>query len=176
VKFGLMSRRVAMVGWMQDEARLFRGFTAEEFEQMAEWVVRTEMWPKRCTAVLSEFDKYRRDGTRIVLVSSAYQPIVDVFAQRIDAQAIGSPLIYGDGRLEGVGLPINAYENKAKYIRDKYPHSDILAAFGDTGSDIPMMELSQEPVAVNPDEDLRDIAETRGWRIIECSPGFNAKS
>jgi len=143
---------------------------------MAEWVVMTEMWPKRFTAVISEFDNYRKIGTRIVLVSSAYQPIVDGFARRLDAQAIGSPLIYHDGRLEGMDLPVNAYENKARYIRDKYPRSEILAAFGDTGSDVPMMELSQSPVAVNPDEELRDIAVSRGWRILECSPGSNATS
>ncbi len=169
VKLGLASRKAAMDGWMKDEVRLFRGFTPEEFNQMAEWVVQNEMWPKRCITVLSEFEEFRRDGIGIVLSSSAYQPIVDAFSQRMDVVGIGSELVFIGNKLKGINLPINAYENKARYLQKKFPDAEILKAFGDTGSDIPMMKLSQKPVAVNPDEELRDYAETRGWQIIEFS-------
>jgi HAD superfamily phosphoserine phosphatase-like hydrolase len=169
VKFGLLSRKSAMIGWMLDEVRLFKNFTVEEFKRMAEWVVRTEMWPKRLSVMLSELETYRRKGNSIVLVSSAYQPIVDEFAQKLDAIGIGSPLNFREGRLDGLILPLNAYEHKAHYLQKKFPDTEILMGFGDTISDIPMLELSQNPVAVNPDEELRPIAEAKGWRVIECS-------
>jgi len=170
VKMGLFSRRAAMVGWMQEEIKLFRGFSPEAFEEMAEWVVSTEMWPKRRGKILSELEQHRREGLDIVLVSSAYQPFVAAFAQRMDAIPIGSPIVYHEGRLVGLQLPINAYEDKAQTLRYKFPGSEIRMAYGDTGSDIAMMELSQMPVAVNPDEELRITAEIKGWRIIECTP------
>jgi phosphoserine phosphatase len=169
VRMGVTSKRVAMIKWMQDEIRLFRGSSPGEFGQMADWIVRTEMWPKRRNAILLELDEHRRNGVRIVVVSSAYQPIVDAFAHHMDAIPIGSPLVFKDGVLKGVTLPINAYEHKAESIRTKFPGSEILAAYGDTASDIPMMELSQAPVAVYPDDELRRTAESRGWRIINSS-------
>jgi phosphoserine phosphatase len=159
-----------MVAWMVDEIRLFRGFSEEEFVHMAEWIVSTEMWPNRRREILLELEEHRSNGNQIVLVSSGYQPIVQAFAECLNATAIGSTLDYRNGKLWDVSLPINAYEHKAKSIREKYPKFMIKAAYGDSGSDISMMELSQMPVAINPDKELRRIAKTRGWRIVPCPP------
>ena len=37
-------------------------------------------------------------------------------------------------------------------------------AFGDTDQDVPMFSLVGVPVAVNPNEKLRAICETKGWK------------
>jgi phosphoserine phosphatase len=31
-----------------------------------------------------------------------------------------------------------------------------------------MLEMSRHPVAVHPDETLRSLAESEGWRIVEA--------
>lgn len=166
VKMGLMSRRTAMVDWMLDEIRLFQGISPAKFDQMAEWIVENVMWPKRRKELIEELVEHQRDGIQIGVVSSAYQPIVAAFARRMEAEPIGSPLVFKGDSLAGVRLPINAYEHKVESIHRRFPGAEFLAVYGDTGSDIPMMELSQQPVAVYPDAELRTIAESRGWRII----------
>ena len=50
-----------------------------------------------------------------------------------------------------------------------FPDARIVAAYGDTLSDLPMMEMSEQPVAVYPDAKLRRVAEERGWRIVPTS-------
>lgn len=167
VKLGIASRRKAMVRWMEEEVRLFQGYRHSEFDRMAEWVVAHEMWPQRRPSVIAELEAYRQGGVKIVLSSSAYQPIVKAFGRRIGAEAIGSSLTYAQDRVSGVELPINAYEEKAAGIGRRYKGACILAAYGDTGSDIPMMALSQAPVAVFPDPRLHQEAVDRGWRILE---------
>ena len=42
-----------------------------------------------------------------------------------------------------------------------------MAAFGDTGADIPLLSLATRSVAVYPDTDLRREAVARGWEILE---------
>jgi HAD superfamily phosphoserine phosphatase-like hydrolase len=168
VKLGLMSRRRAMFDWMVDEVRLFRGMSPAEFDRMAAWVVEHEMWFKRREVLISELEKFHQDGVEIVVVSSAYQPIVGAFARQMDAIPIGSSLAFKDGKITGLHLPLNAYEHKAEAVRAQIGGAAILAAYGDTLSDLPMLELSQEPVAVCPDANLRKVAATRGWRIIEA--------
>lgn len=42
-------------------------------------------------------------------------------------------------------------------------------AYGDSLDDLPMLELVERPVAVNPSSELRLVAEERGWRIITAS-------
>lgn len=162
----LMSRRAAMFDWMEDEVRLFRGFSSTAFNRMAEWVVDEVMWPKRREGIIAELEARRQDGAELVVVSSAYQPIVDAFARRLDAIPIGSPLAFESDRLVGLQLPVNAYEYKAESIRTRLGDNPILAAYGDTISDLPMLEMSQEPVAVYPDDAMTQVAMDRGWRVI----------
>jgi hypothetical protein len=40
-------------------------------------------------------------------------------------------------------------------------------AYSDSVTDLPMMEMVGHPVAVNPDKELRKIAEEREWPILE---------
>jgi HAD superfamily phosphoserine phosphatase-like hydrolase len=166
VHLGLRSRRAAMFDWMEDEVRLFRDFSPGDFNQMAEWVVEIEMWPKRRQTLISELRAHHQKGAEVFVVSSAYQPLVTAFAKRLDAIPIGTPLLFKEERLVGIQQPVNAYEHKAARIRTSVGDAKILASYGDTTSDLPMMEMSQDPVAVYPDADLHKIALTKGWRII----------
>ena len=40
-------------------------------------------------------------------------------------------------------------------------------AYSDSVSDLPMLELVGNPVAVNPDAELAAIARERGWRTMQ---------
>jgi HAD superfamily hydrolase (TIGR01490 family) len=40
-------------------------------------------------------------------------------------------------------------------------------AYSDSISDLPMLERVGTPVAVNPDRELRALAQERGWRLVE---------
>jgi HAD superfamily phosphoserine phosphatase-like hydrolase len=167
VKLGVVSRRKAMSRWMQEEVRLFQGLNCSEFDRMAEWVVEHEMWPQRRKSVIAELEAYRQEGVKIVLSSSAYQPIVEAFGRKVGADAIGSSLVYVHDKVSGIEIPINAYEEKVAGITRRYEGARILAAYGDSVSDFPMMALSQAPVAVFPKPKLRQEALARGWRIVE---------
>jgi phosphoserine phosphatase len=38
--------------------------------------------------------------------------------------------------------------------------------YSDSHNDLPLLELVDNPVAVDPDDKLRDLAEAAGWPII----------
>ena len=42
--------------------------------------------------------------------------------------------------------------------------------YSDSTNDLPLLERSNAPVATNPDDRLRAIAGTRGWRILDLFP------
>ena len=166
MKLGLLNRQKTMTTWLQAEIGLMRGMPVSEVNAMAEWGVFTEMWPKGRSDVLFELEKKRLSGAQIVVVSGAYQPIVEAFARKMDAEAIGTPLVYEGGVLAGIALPVNSDQHKAEKVRFRYPNARIAAAYGDTLSDLPMLEMSEQPVAVYPDRKLRRVAEKRGWRVM----------
>ena len=167
VALGWRSRKKAIYDWMAQEATLFRGWSRQEFDQMADWIVDSEMVPKSRTQVLDEINASLSAGIQLVVVSSGYQPIVNSFAKKINAIPIGTPLNFDNDGLLGISYPVNAYEHKVARIREKVNAGNILAGYGDTISDLPMLELAQEPIAVYPDKHLRKIAVDRCWRIID---------
>ncbi len=169
MKLGLLDRQKTMTAWMKAEINLMRGFRPSEVNAMAKTGVSDEMWPKARPDVLAELEKKRLAGAQIVIVSGAYQPIVEAFARKMNASAIGTPLVYKNGRLAGMELPVNSHQHKVARVRALYPEERIIAAYGDTLSDVPMLKISEQAVAVYPDEKLRRVAEAQGWRVMPAS-------
>jgi len=130
------------------------------------WAGHNEMWPKCRPDVLLELDKKRLSGAQIVVVSGAYQPIVEAFARKMEAQAIGTQLIFENSRLSSIELPVNSYQHKAEKVRSSYLDTHIVTAYGDTLSDLPMLEMSEQPVVLYPDAKLLRVAEERRWRVM----------
>ena len=42
--------------------------------------------------------------------------------------------------------------------------------YSDSTNDLPLLEKAQHPVATNPSEGLRSLAQARGWRILDLFP------
>ena len=167
VKIGVLNRKKVMNTWMLGEISLLKGETMQEIEDMAEWVVVNHMWVKRRVDVMTQLEDHLHEGAQVAIVSGAYQPIAEAFARQIgEVTAIGSQLIYTNGRLSALALPTNSFHHKAENIRATFQEHSIITAYGDTLSDLPMLEMSENPIAVYPDSGLRKLADARGWQII----------
>jgi len=75
------------------------------------------------------------------------------------------------GRLEG---PFCYRDGKAEIMRAMAEeHGWDLAnsyAYSDSVSDLPMLRAVGNPVAINPERELLEIAQSEGWRIIVTNP------
>ena len=167
-RVGLCDEQKFRDSWMARLAGFLRGMGPVELEYLATWVVDRELWPRRRGVVLDELEEHRRAGRRLVLVAGGYQPIVEAFARRIGAEAVGTPLEYsGDratGRLRGA---INTGTTKAGRLTEHVGTARVSIAYGDTIADAHMLRMSKNPVAVVPDDELRAEALENGWRILE---------
>jgi HAD superfamily hydrolase (TIGR01490 family) len=54
-----------------------------------------------------------------------------------------------------------------EWLRQRHESLDDSWFYSDSHNDIPLLEAVTHPVAVNPDELLRDFARQRGWPIIQ---------
>ncbi len=154
--------------WIVDLAHFLRGLSLEELGHLARWVVDHELWSERRAHVLAELETHRRAGKRVLLASGTYQPILDEFASRIGAEAIGTPLEVVDSDATGRILGNNTGRMKAERLRERIGEEPLEVAYGDSEGDLPMLELASTPVAVHPEARLREIAESRGWRIVRA--------
>jgi phosphoserine phosphatase len=167
-RWGMVDRAAFNIRFMTGLLKLFKGYTEAQFNEMVEWVLDYETWAQRRADVLAELESLRQQGHRLVIVSGAYQPVVEAFGRRVGAAAIGTPLEIINGKLTGrFAEPMNMGESKVRKLREFLTGLPLVAAYGDTLPDISMLAMSQSPVAVYPDEGLRTAAREKGWRILE---------
>jgi HAD superfamily phosphoserine phosphatase-like hydrolase len=155
--------------WIHDLLRLFEGYSEAEFQEMAEWAVENELWPKRRRGVLAELEQHRQNGRRVIVVTGLFEPYVAALVARLPGfEAIGTPIIFENDRLTGeLATPFNVGEKKVEKLQPFMSEGKIYAAYGDTVADRFMLAASQKSVAVHPDRTLRRLADAEGWRILE---------
>lgn len=108
-------------------------------------------------------------GTRLLLATGAYRQLGEAFGRRIGASvALGTPLEVRDGVATGaLAGPTQNSEAKAAAVVQEAAGGEVLAAFGDSYADIPLLRLAVRAVGVAPDAGLRREALLRGWEILE---------
>ena len=161
----LRDERAFKERWILGVLRLFAGYTPERFDEVAAWVRDRTFWPNRRVSVLKELETHRANGRRVLVVSGMFEPFLHYFAAKLKVAWIGTPVEMVDGRLTGeiVGqLNVGA----AKVTQLQKRPGRLVAAYGDTVRDIPMLELAETAVAVHPDKLLRQASLQNNWRIL----------
>ena len=163
----LKNERAFKERWILGMMRLFAGYTPERFAEVSAWVADRTFWHHRRVAVVEELIAYQEKGARVIVVSGMFEPILQQFAAKLQVEFMGTAIEVVNGRLTGeiVGQ-LNVGPPKAEKLQ-QLP-GKLVAAYGDTMRDIPMLELAETAVAVHPDAILRETAVQRGWRILEA--------
>lgn len=122
--------------------------------------------------VIARMQTHKDNNVHIMLVSGAFTPLLDaVLADLPIDEVIGTKIPFRDGLYDADGeiQHIQARRKNEKIFEalgDKQIDWNNSFAYGDSFSDLSVLELVGNPVAVDPDKKLQDIATTRGWEII----------
>jgi phosphoserine phosphatase len=138
-------------------------------EAVMDSVVEDELWPKRRERPISLLRELHQQGAKIYIISAAYQPAVENFANRIAPErtfAIGT-LVETTPQGFKLAEPLNTREKKMSNLLAAIGSRRLAIALGDTFADIPLLERAERAIAVHPDSKLRIKARKHGWQIIE---------
>ena len=122
--------------------------------------------------VIERFKKHQSENVHILLVSGAYTQFLHRVTEGMTFdQIIGTDIIYTNDKLDTTSriYHVNGTrktESIFKALEDKTIDWENSFAYGDSFSDLPVLELVGNPVAVKPEEKLRNIANGRGWEIL----------
>ncbi len=144
---------------------LMKNVTPEMIEEMANWAVDKQLWPKRRSEVVERLQQHKNAGAEVYIASSVYAPTVTSFAKRIGIKAIGTPVEIINQQLT-ITSPLAASDHKIERILTELGVDQVDIAYGDTWQDIPMLENAKHAVAVYPDQRLKETALKRGWEIL----------
>jgi alcohol-forming fatty acyl-CoA reductase len=123
---------------------------------------------------------HRARGDRVVLVTGALDFLVEPLAHLAD-ELVAARLVERRGAFTGelAEPPLSADARASLAARLAAEHDVDLAdchAYGDSVSDLPLLELVGHPVAVNPDFRLAREARRRHWTTLDWSVEPGARS
>ena len=150
---------------------LTKGWQQSEVQDLVEEALDEVIAPLVYAEALFLIDEHLREGRRVIIISASPEEIVRPLAHYIGVDEVIATKSTVDamGRFTGE-LELYAFaEGKAKAVRELAAAEDISLpdsyAYSDSATDIPLMETVGHPIAVNPDKELRKVAEERGWPI-----------
>ena len=152
---------------------LTKGWKASRVRQLVQETVDEIISPIVYAEALVLMDDHRREGREVVIVSSAPEEVVRPMARYlgVDHVIASRSAVDEEGRYAGELAFYATGTGKAKAIGALAGEWGLdLArcfAYSDSATDLPMLEAVGHPVAVNPDRDLRDVAEEREWPVVE---------
>ena len=152
-------------GLMVNSLKMVKQATPEKMKIVGEWAVEHDLWKKRREDVIARLREHASQGAQVYIASSVVEPIIEPFARRIGAQTIGTPVEYADGKVRIAGELV-AQERKIEQVLRRLGVQRVDYAYGDTAQDVPLLEHADHPVAVYPDEALKEVAVRRGWDIL----------
>lgn len=119
------------------------------------------------------FETHHQAGRKVVIISSSPQEVVTPLAEflGVDGSIATQACVDENNKYTGE-LSFYAYgANKVMAIREMAERESIdlksSFAYSDSHTDEPMLRCVGNPVAVNPDKELREIAENSGWDIVD---------
>ena len=152
---------------------LTKGWDRAEVERIVEEALEEVVAPLVYAEALFLIDEHVRAGRRVFIVSASPEEVVrplahyigvaDVIATRAKVDEHGKYTgevefyAYGTGKATAVEARAAA---DGISLADSYAYSDSM-------TDLPLLELVGHPHAINPERELRSIAEQRGWPILE---------
>ncbi|MDN3523217.1 HAD family hydrolase [Halomonas ramblicola] len=116
--------------------------------------------------------RHRSRGDTLLIVTATNRFITGPIAERLgvdDLIAVEPEVVEGryTGKVSGTpSYREGKVQRLEEWLVDKELTLDDAWFYSDSHNDLPLLEIVEHPVAVDPDDTLRQAAKERGWRII----------
>lgn len=124
--------------------------------------------------ILQELKKARKEGYYTVVLSGTFTELLNCLIEHIDIDlAIGSELFYtevNNKKYIDFTKEMDIVKNETKTLKIKEALKEVdfgkSIAYADSYFDKPILDLVGEPICVNPDEQLLEIASKQNYKIL----------
>ena len=162
--------------WMEDLAGIFRGMERDELGELIEALLDGHVVSRLRREVVGRLEAHRRAGELVILLSGAFQPIVERLGDRLGVEhVIGTQLQFSDGACTGrIVRPFCEGREKVRRLRTLLSQIQASAdmpqsyAYADSPFDLPVLELVGNPVIVGSDPRMLAVAHDRSWPVVEA--------
>jgi HAD superfamily hydrolase (TIGR01490 family) len=148
-------------------------YSIEELHAWRHEFVENWIRPILAPGTAALLQQHRMQQHHLMMISATNLFLTDPIAKMLDLPTVLStePEIINN-RYTGRYLGTATYQQGKvmalkKWLQGSEHTLDGAFFYSDSMNDLPLLELVDNPVAVNPEPELKDIAEKRGWDIID---------
>ncbi|MFO7875197.1 MAG: HAD family hydrolase [Desulfovermiculus sp.] len=147
-------------------------FDLEELEELRQEFVPVMIQPMRLPKAERLLADHRNQGRTLVIITSTTRLITEPIARLLGVEYLLATNLETKGnRLTGKldGIPCfgpNKVTKLQEWMQSTGHSLHGSFFYSDSHTDLPLLELVEHPVAVDPDQKLRDVAESRHWPVI----------
>ncbi len=152
---------------------VIQGRRRDEVLAFGRSVANKELVPRLYPQAVELMSRHKRAGRQVFIASSSPEDYLALLAEQLGIDGvIGTRAEVVDGRYTGEldGPLVHGPEKAARVATLSVERGIDLPrsfAYSDSVNDLPLLELVGNPVAMNPDRQLLQIARRRGWQIID---------
>ena len=162
-------------------SQLVEGWDVETVKEIVAETLHHVVDPIVYDEAVSLMEEHRAIGRDVVIVSTSGTEVVGPIGEMLGADdVIASRLEIVDGKYTGE-IEYYAYaEEKARAIEalaeERGYDLEQCFAYSDSITDAPMLGVVGHPHAVNPDKELRKLAASKGWPILQFTRPITLRS
>lgn len=150
-------------------AQMVAGWDVDDIQRITRDTLREVVAPAIYAEARELIDAHRAKGHHIIIISASAKILVEPIAEELGVDTVvATEMAVENGKLTGEITRYLKGDAKAEAVRQfAAEHGfdlDNSYAYSDSATDIPMLELVGNPVAVNPDRALKKHALTNGWQ------------
>ncbi len=150
-------------------AQIHRGIPEKKIREFAARFARSNVMPHFFPEMELLVERLRRAGCDVWAVSSTNNWVIEESVKKVGIPAdhvLAVRVAIENGVATDRLGEITSGVGKARALREVLK-SPLDVSFGNSMFDLDMLELARYPFAVNPNDDLRKIAEQRGWPFYQ---------
>jgi len=173
-KMGFISTEKYYQSWGQDLVAMIKGIKTDRAKEIFVRLSDEYFLPTLKKKVFESLKKHQAEGFLTILTSGSFQELLEIIAKRLNIDfVVGTELEIVRDRFSGRIIPPFCFsqgkaEKVRKFLSRRNPQIDLKESFAysDSFFDLPLLELVGNPVVVEPDKKLLEIARNKGWQII----------
>jgi len=172
--------RLDIMEFLRFSLRPLQEHSLDELEHWREQFLREKIDPIILPPAIDLVERHRQAGDTLLIITATNAFVTAPIAQRLGIKHLIATEPEMRGRRytgEVSGRPC-FQEGKVERLQEwMTAHGATLAGssfYSDSHNDIPLLNRVDQPVAVDPDEQLRQTAKARNWPIISLRPAARA--
>lgn len=144
-------------------------------ETLNEWhrqFMATKIAPMQLNKARQLLEKHRKEGDYLLIITATIRFVTEPIAKQLrvdDLLASEGEMINGRYTGKPTGIPCfqeGKVERLQNWLKENKQELAGSYFYSDSHNDLPLLKVVDNPVAVDPDETLKNYAEENGWPVI----------